>query len=196
MAVSRALRRLLRVLNLEEEQRKLALESSLVQLSQLERAAAATGEQARAGRRLVSASAQSGELPDRLAGLEEVRSAGRRSLALAPRIEQAQLNAESSRQAFLAKRIEARQVETLISEAAARDAIEDARRSQQSLDNLYLNQMHGGSSSSPQSLAASSAPSTPDDSAQQSHGLKRANLSDSSPKTDTGVLNRETRSQF
>ena len=72
MAVSRALRRLLRIRELEEEQCRLALEAAIGELSRLEHAMAATAERDRRGRRLVEASARSGELRDRLAGLEAV----------------------------------------------------------------------------------------------------------------------------
>ena len=83
MAVSRALRRLLRILTIEEEQCRLALESALGELRLFERALSETGNQARNGRRLVRASARSGELPDRLAGIEETHAADRRAAALA-----------------------------------------------------------------------------------------------------------------
>jgi hypothetical protein len=142
MAVSRALRRLLRVLDIEEEQRRLVLESAQGELGRLERSMTAAQEQERSGRELVVASAHSGELPDRLAGIEESRAARRRAAALAPRIADAEVEATAMRQAFLAKRVERRQAETLISEAEARDALVASRRGQQSLDNWYLNRLH------------------------------------------------------
>src|ERR1039458_373198 len=81
MAVSRALRRLLRIRSLEEEQRRLALESAIGELNRLEHALAATAQQDRRGRRLVEVSARSGELPDRLAGPEETGAATRHAAA-------------------------------------------------------------------------------------------------------------------
>lgn len=195
MAVSRALRRLLRVLNLEEEQAKLALESALGELHRLERAVTVAGDQARAGRLLVSASAQSGELPDRLAGLEESRAAKRRAEALAPRIAAAHTEVESRRQAFFAKRIECRQAQTLISEAEARDALESGRRAQQSLDSWYLNSLHAAApasrapGSAPAELPANEPPQAPATSSQ-------TNLSEDLPKPTINVLNRETPSRF
>jgi flagellar biosynthesis chaperone FliJ len=143
MAVSRALRRLLRVLTIEEDQCKMALESATGGLRQLQRARDASLKQARSGRQLVVSSARSGELPDRLAGLEETHSAHRRSQALAPRIADAESEVETRRQEFLLKRVECRQAETLIREAEARDAIVAARRSQQGLDDWYLNRLQG-----------------------------------------------------
>ena len=142
MAVSRALRRLLRILTIEEEQCRLALESALGELRLFERALSETGNQARNGRRLVRASARSGELPDRLAGIEETHAADRRAAVLALRIREARANSDALRQAFLAKRVECRQAETLIGEAEAKDAVIAARRTQQGLDDWYLNRLH------------------------------------------------------
>ncbi len=102
----------------------------------------ATVERARSGRRLVGASAHSGELPDRLAGLEETRAAGRHAAALKPRIAEAELDVVALRQEYLARRIERRQAETLIEETEARDAIDAGRRGQQSLDDWFGNRMH------------------------------------------------------
>jgi hypothetical protein len=142
MAVSRSLRRLLRVRELEEEQCRLALESSTGSLHRLQHALEATVERNRRGRRLIESSVQSGELPDRLAGLEEMRAAGRHGAALTPRIANAELDVAALREEFLAKRVERRQAETLIAEIEARDSIEAGRRSQQSLDDWFGNRMH------------------------------------------------------
>ncbi|MGA7342749.1 MAG: hypothetical protein WBE72_01930 [Terracidiphilus sp.] len=150
MAVSRTLRRLLRVLNLEEEQTKIALESALGEVKRLEAALEAASERGRGGRRLVSASALSGELADRVAGLEETRAAQRKTAALGPQIEDAEQEAAARRDLFLLKRVERRQAETLIQEAEARDAIEAGRRGQQSLDDWFLNRLrHAGAEAEP-----------------------------------------------
>jgi hypothetical protein len=81
-------------------------------------------------------------LTDRLAGLEEIRSAGRHGVALAPRIADAELDVATLREEFLSKRVERRQAETLIEETEARDAIEAGRRSQQDLDDWFGNRRH------------------------------------------------------
>ncbi len=141
MAVSRSLRRLLRVLTLEEDQRKLVLESAIVELRRFERAMANTREQERRGGQLVLASARTGELPDRLAGLEETRAARRRAAALAPGIANAQREVLARRQAYLDKRVERRQVETLIGESEAKEAVVAGRRNQQAADDWYLNRL-------------------------------------------------------
>jgi hypothetical protein len=141
MAVSRALRHLLRVRDLEEGQRRLALESALNEQRRLENALAATSERARRGRRLVATSANTGELPDRLAGLEETRAAVRHAAVLTPRIADAELDVAALRQEYLAKRIERRQAETVIRETEAKEAIESSRRGQRTLDDWYLNRL-------------------------------------------------------
>lgn len=138
MAVSRALRRLLGVLELQQEQARVALELAIAELGRLESARSWALERERAGRRLVAASAGSGELVDRLAGIEEVRTARRLALLLKARIAETQREVALRREAFLAKRVERRQAETLIEEATARGATEAVRRAQQSVDEWFL----------------------------------------------------------
>lgn len=138
MPVSRALRRLLSVLELEQEQARGALELAIAGLRRLESARSSTLERERAGRRLVVASAGSGELVDRLAGLDEARTARRLSVFLRIRIANAHQEVVARQEAFLAKRVERRQAATLIEEAEARDAAVAGRREQQSTDEWFL----------------------------------------------------------
>jgi flagellar export protein FliJ len=142
MAVSRALRRLLRIRDIEEEQSRLALEAARADLSRLKHSLESTVERDRRGRQLVERSVRSGELPDRLAGLEEARAAVRLAQALAPRILDAEQDVAGLREQYLEKRIERRQAETLIEEAEARDALDTERKSQQGLDDWYGNRVH------------------------------------------------------
>jgi flagellar export protein FliJ len=150
MPVSRALRRLLRVLEIEEEQNHLALESAQGELAGLERSLTVTRMRERSGRDLVVSSASSGELTDRLAGIAETARAQRRAIALEARIVNVQAEVSALRDAFLSKRVERRQAETLITEAEAKDAAISGRRNQQSLDDWYLNRFHGPSSNKDQ----------------------------------------------
>jgi triphosphoribosyl-dephospho-CoA synthetase len=143
MAVSRALRRLLRIRNLEEEQSHLALESALGEFNRLENALTSAVERELRGRRLVEASALSGQLSDRLAGIEETRSAGRHALMLEPRIKAGEDEVMARRQEFLLKRVARRQAETLIQKTEARDAVEVDRHMQQTLDDWYNSRLHG-----------------------------------------------------
>jgi len=137
MAASKALRRLLRIRDLEEEQCRVALESALGERNRLQEAMRATVERERQGRRLIEASARTGELPDRLAGIEETYAADRAFAVLGPRIAAKEEEVMARRQEFLAKRVERRQAETLIEEAEAEEALEAERRGQQALDNWY-----------------------------------------------------------
>ncbi len=141
MAISRSMRRLLRVLQLEEEQRREALEAALGELRRFELAGEQAIERERRGRQLVAASAESIEMMDRLAGLEETRTGARRSAALKPRIAAARTEVEAHRQEFLAKRVERRQAETIVEQTEARVALASGRRSQQALDHWYLNRL-------------------------------------------------------
>ncbi len=143
MAVSRALRRLLRIRNLEEEQSRLAVESALVELRRLEHALSATVERERRGRGLITLSARNGELPDRVAGVAEMHIANAHASALTPRIAEAEVEVADLREEFLLRRVERRQAETLIDETEERDAIEAARRGQQALDDWYGVRLHG-----------------------------------------------------
>ena len=144
MAVARALRRLLRVLELEEEQAQGALEGALGELRRLEQARSLTLARERRGRAWVAASASSGRLADRLAGIEEARAARHLVGVLAERIAEAERGVAARREEYLAKRVERRQAETLIGEAEARAAAVSGRRSQQSLDEWFLNRGRTG----------------------------------------------------
>lgn len=141
MAVARSLRRLLRIRDLEEEQCRLALESALAERSRLLAALATAAERDRRGRRLTASSAQTVELSDRIAGLEETRIAKRVVTALTPRLALTEQLVAARRQEYLSKRVERRQAETLISETEQRDALDASRRSQQSLDDWYGNRV-------------------------------------------------------
>jgi flagellar biosynthesis chaperone FliJ len=137
MAASRALKRLLRIRDLQEEQSRLALESALGDLNRLESALTATVQRGQRGRQLYQTSACSGELPDRLAGIEETHTSERYTAVLVPRIAAKKTDITELRQEYLNKRIERRQAETLIEEAMALEAVEAGRRGQAALDDWY-----------------------------------------------------------
>jgi hypothetical protein len=141
MAVSRALQRLLSVRVLEEEQSRLALESALGELNRLRSALKATLARDLRGRQLVSSSAQTGELPDRLAGLEEINAAVRQSNVIAARIEHNEIVVAQLRQKFLFQRVERRQAETLIEESQAQGVVKAGRRAQQELDGWHQSRL-------------------------------------------------------
>ncbi len=180
MAVSRALRRLLRIRDLEEEQSRLALESGLGELHRLEDALAAAVERDRRGRRLVEASARTGQLPDRLAGLEETRSAGRHAAALGPKIVSMGETVAELREEFLWKRVERRQAEALIQETEAREAVEADRRGQQALDDGYSSRRYREGAE-----AGASKPATPGPVSQASAASQPAAPEDERAKEKT-----------
>jgi hypothetical protein len=137
MAGSRTLARLLGIRNLAEHQKRQALESALGELRRLEQALVFSAGRERESRRLLAASAVSGQVADRVSALEEAQSARRHASALGPRIAQAAGEAAERRDEFLVSRVERRQAETLLEEARALEAIDAARRVQQSLDDRY-----------------------------------------------------------
>lgn len=138
MAGSQAMRRLLRVRELEEEQCAGALESAIGEWKWLQAAQTAARRRERSGRQLVAASAASGELVDRVAGIEEARNAGRHAAALEARIRAAEERVGLRREEFLAKRVERRQVELLIEQAGTEEAREIERRAQRVADEWFL----------------------------------------------------------
>ena len=138
MAVAKAIRRLLRVLDLVEELRRRVLETAQSELACLEQALSARGEQEQNGRRWLASGLQSGDLADRVAGLEEIQTGKRIASALKPQIDQSASRVEECREAFLAKRVERRQAETLVKAAEGEATIEANRKAQQGLDDWYL----------------------------------------------------------
>ncbi len=143
MAVSKPLERLLRIRDLQEEQHRLALETAAARLRELEAARVGAGKMERAGRALIGASVQTGELADRQGGLVQAAAASRRGELLAQHIARAEAETKQLRQTFLEKRVERRQAETLLSESEARSAIESNRRSQRALDDWHGSRKHG-----------------------------------------------------
>ena len=137
MTVSRAMRRLKQVLEIQEEECRAAMESARAELTRLEQALTRSVERERGGRRLVAASAASGEITDRIAGIEESRVAKRIAKALALRIAEWELVVNARQSEFLGKRIERRQTETLIEEAEALVSVEAGRRAQRDLDDWF-----------------------------------------------------------
>jgi flagellar export protein FliJ len=144
--VSRALRRLLRVLEIEEEQRRIELESGMAEAGRLNRALNAAGARERGGRSLVVSSVLTNEVRDRLSGLEETRTAQRVRAALRPKVAEAQTEVAAMRQEYMAKRTERRQAETLVEKAKAREEVELGRRTQRMLDDRFLSRFRGGAS--------------------------------------------------
>ncbi len=137
MAVSRALRRLLQIRDLEEEQSRVAVESARLRLHDLEGRLKVVCSRERQGRDLVETSVRTGELTDRQAGAIEVETARRQGAALEPRIVAGRREAAQLQEAYLVKRVERRQAQTLVERIEAQEAAEDVRREQGNLDDWF-----------------------------------------------------------
>lgn len=138
MAASRALRRLLHIRHLQEEQSRAELESALGELRRLEAAFRASVLREREGRAQIARTAASVEPADRAAALEEAGSASLHAATVQPQVAGAREEVNDLRAEFLGRRVERRQAETLIAEAEAREALDTARRDQQALDDRYV----------------------------------------------------------
>ena len=137
MAVSKALLRLIRVRGIEEERRRMALETASQKLRNLEEARDTALGMDRQGRELTMKSVESGELADRISGLVETAAGRSQARLLAPRIEASEADRLRLQQEFLEKRTERRQAEMLVEEMQALDGVAENRRSQQALDDWY-----------------------------------------------------------
>jgi len=141
MAIPDSLRRLLEVLRLEEEQARRAAVAAGATRERLHVARADVLRRERQGRLLVAGGVHSGAVGDRLAGLEEICIARRVGAILAPRILAAEREEHQLRQEFLERRTERRQTEILVEAAQRREAREESRRAQQTVDEQHLVRM-------------------------------------------------------
>lgn len=139
MPVSAALRRLLRVRELEEEQQKLALESALADLHVLEHALTAARSRQRRGRERIAPATDPAE---RIAALVDADAGARHAATLRLRIAAAEREAALLRERYLSRRVERRQAETLIRETEAQDDARSARRAQQGHDDWFGGRLH------------------------------------------------------
>jgi hypothetical protein len=138
---SRQFERIVRIRQLEEDESRRTLELAIAELAQLELALRAANERERAGRGLVAASASSGEIADRIAGMEESRSASRLALSLVLRIRTEGDAVAILRREYLDKRTSRLQSESLAETERGREAAINLRKGQQALDDWYLNRM-------------------------------------------------------
>jgi hypothetical protein len=165
MPVSNALKRLLRIRDLEQEQHRRALESALSELHQLEEALDRAEARERGGRSEFSASVldwdpEPDQQPLQLqSALVETAIGLSHAQALSPRISRAAAQAALRRQEFLLKRMERRQAETLIRETEAADAIEAARQGQKRLDDWFLARSRGEGRDTADSASPAEEPS-------------------------------------
>lgn len=136
------LRRLLKLRALMEELSQLELERRHGEVRRLEAAAERGRAEARTTRRDALRRLEAGDpewgMDFADADLLAWKSGNLLALAEARRPE-----VEAARAEFLERRLERRQVETLVEEAAAAEAIEDGRREQKSVDDWFQGQGRG-----------------------------------------------------
>jgi flagellar export protein FliJ len=136
MPISLALRRLLRIRELEEEQSRIALETALGEMNRLKAALLGTAQRGQEARRLLASSLQSGNPTDRVACLHEMGATDNLASALSRKLATAAPEMVRLRERLLAKRILRQQAESVIKESDARAESEEERRNQRDLDDL------------------------------------------------------------
>lgn len=149
MSVSSGLKRLLRVRSLQEEQRRLALESARDECDRLQKLLAALRERAANGRVIVKQGIGSADSADRIVGLAEQDLALRVGAHLGQAIEAAELRLLAVRAHYLSARTEKRQAEVLIANRQQEEARENARKEQRVLDENTIAGFARNHSSSP-----------------------------------------------
>jgi flagellar biosynthesis chaperone FliJ len=137
MRRSLRLARLLDIRQAEERQSRNLMESVVLELRSLENISEDTHKRRKHARGLITTSLSTGDGLDRTAAIEEMAISERVATALQKKIEAIELQVERLRQDFLAKRIERRQVETLIDQAKAQEAIDSKRSTQIAMDDWY-----------------------------------------------------------
>lgn len=140
MASSKSLHRLLGIRKAEEECSQTELETAIVELQHLESAYATAHERGKRARTLLASSAQTGELMDRVASLQEMTTVGRLQRMLVEMIDTAKEKAENKRREMLATRLARRQVETLVDTKLARAREAANRKTQSALDDWHRSQ--------------------------------------------------------
>jgi flagellar biosynthesis chaperone FliJ len=137
MAASASLRRLLAIRHTEEEQRQREMEKAVAELQRLEGLQTKLRTHLKCARALFESSAHTGEAVDRVAALREISADRRLETLLAEKAEVARMDVERKKQSFLSKRLERRQVETLVDRMLAEATTEAGRKLQSSLDDWH-----------------------------------------------------------
>jgi hypothetical protein len=135
--IPQSLERLHSIRAAEEQQQRTQMNAALAELHRLQSALGKTRERLRQARSLVATSVCSGKHEDRIAGIEEAAIADRLAKLLAGKIKTAEQHFIQVRAQFLAKRVERRQVETLLDAAREQSAIEGNRKAQSALDEWF-----------------------------------------------------------
>ena len=142
MGMTKILERLLRIRDLEEQDRRAVFEKALAQLHLLQSARQAAWQMEKQGRARVAESVRSGDISDRQAGLVETSTARAKLRSIAADVYAAEQECLERREEFLQKRVERQQAETLRDEAAHRELQEAERRSQMGIDDWFGTRTH------------------------------------------------------
>ena len=168
MQRSSAIRRLLRIRALEEEQSRLVLEAAEGELKRLESALASARQSERQGRELVTRSVNDDEPIGRIAGVEQMHACGQAAAWIADRTPQAEAEAQTQRHAFVEKRIQRRQAESLHEAAVSQSLLQEEKRMQQAQDEWHLMRSRASRQSADDAPAATThADGTPEPSAER-----------------------------
>ncbi|HEY2472139.1 MAG TPA: hypothetical protein VGI45_30410 [Terracidiphilus sp.] len=137
MQLSKALERLHSVRKIEEQQQEAELNEVTAELYRLRGMLDRVHQRIETARALASASIGNGMIEDRFSALEETVLLGRLATVLVKKVKLADQRLLEARAQLLAKRIERRQVETLLDAAQRQVEKDENRKSQQSLDEWY-----------------------------------------------------------
>jgi flagellar export protein FliJ len=135
--LSKALERLHSVRKIEEQQQEAELNEVTAELYRLRGMLDRVHQRIETARALASASIGNGMIEDRFSALEETVLLGRLATVLVKKVKLADQRLLEARAQLLAKRIERRQVETLLDAAQRQVEKDENRKSQQSLDEWY-----------------------------------------------------------
>jgi flagellar export protein FliJ len=137
MAAPTSLKRLAAIRRAEEQHSRTRMEMAIAELHRLEQAFDGARNRAKQGRRSIVSAVNSGASEDRIAGMTEIAAADRVTVLLAEIIHSAERQVSELRDAFVAKRIERRQAESLLESQTAQETLERSRKSQTALDDWH-----------------------------------------------------------
>jgi len=140
MVSPKSLDRLLGIRKAEERCSQTEMETAIAELQHLQSAYAMADERGKRARTLFASNAHTGELMDRIAGLQEMTTVGRLQRTLVKMIEMAEEKAENKRRETLARRLARRQVEIVVDTKLAQARAEANRKSQSALDDWHRSQ--------------------------------------------------------
>ena len=153
MAGPHNLRRVCDVRKVQERLRRAQMESALARLRLLRNTLMTALESAKHARAMIVSSISSGEQVDRIAALQEITTSERRRKFLQQQIAAAEAEVASMRQEFMSKRIERRQVESLLDAARMRLQIEEKHKIQTALDDWHLSRLNQKGKAAPPEIS-------------------------------------------